>query len=138
MPPNLQKIFYAPLRFGFMGLLKYALMAAGLFLLFMGLIYLLASELGLRYAAIGIGLSIAGIILLFLSYRLEKAKISKPRLVHQNISVDTSGDVAIERFKCNSCGNPLKEKDLKMVDGAVILSCPYCGSVYQLEEEPKW
>ena len=121
-----------------MGLLKYALMAVGIMLLLLGLIYLMASEYGLRYAAIGIGLIIVGIVLLFLSYRLEKTKISQPKLVHQNITVDTSGDVSLERFKCNSCGNPLKEKDLKMVDGAVILSCPYCGNVYQLEEEPKW
>jgi hypothetical protein len=121
-----------------MGLLKYVLMAVGVMLLLLGLIYLLASAYGIRYAAIGIGLIAVGIVLIFLSYRLEKAKISQPKLVHQDISVDTSGDIAIERFKCTSCGNPLKEKDLNMVDGAVVISCPYCGNVYQLEEEPKW
>jgi membrane-bound ClpP family serine protease len=121
-----------------MGLLKYALMAVGIMLLLLGLIYVMASAYGIRYAATGIGLMIVGVVLIFLSYRLEKAKMSQPKLVNQNISVDTSGDVALERFKCRSCGNPLKEKDLNMVDGAVILSCPYCGNVYQLEEEPKW
>jgi predicted RNA-binding Zn-ribbon protein involved in translation (DUF1610 family) len=138
MEPYPQKIFYVPLQFRTMGLLRYVLMAVGVMLLLLGLIYVMASEFGLRYAAIGIGLILVGVVLIFLSYKLEKAKIGQPKLVSQDIRVDTSGDVALERFKCRSCGNPLKEKDLNMVDGAVILSCPYCGNVYQLEEEPKW
>jgi uncharacterized Zn-finger protein len=121
-----------------MGLMKYVLMVGGLCLLFLGLIYILASGLGLRYAAIGIGLILVGIVLIFMSYRLEKAKVSQPRLIDQTIKVDTSGDVGMQRLSCRGCGNPLKEKDLRMVDGAVVLSCPYCGGVYQLEEEPKW
>lgn len=118
--------------------MKYVLMIAGICLLFLGLIYILASGLGLRYATIGIGLTIVGIVLIFMSYRLEKVKASQPRFINQTIKVDTSGDVGIERLSCKGCGNPLKEKDLRMVDGAVVLSCPYCGGVYQLEEEPKW
>ncbi|UCE75013.1 MAG: hypothetical protein JSV56_04735 [Methanomassiliicoccales archaeon] len=116
-----------------MGFLKYVLMAAGLFLLFLGLIYLLAT-----IVTTGAGLIAVACILLFLSYKLEKQKASQPRLVSQNVQVGASGDVSIERFKCRGCGTALKEKDLRMVDGAVLISCPFCGSIYQLEEEPKW
>jgi hypothetical protein len=135
---NSPKTYYLFRRFRTMGLVKYALMAGGLFFLIFGFIYILASGLGPRYAAIGIGLTALGLLLIFISYKLEKVKMSQPRLIEQNISVGVSGDVSMERLKCKGCGNTLGEKDLRMVDGAVVMSCPYCGGVYQLQEEPKW
>ncbi|UCF08913.1 MAG: hypothetical protein JSW28_04280 [Thermoplasmata archaeon] len=121
-----------------MGLMKYILGGLGLFFLFFGFIYLLASGLGPRYALMGVGFIAIACVLFFFAYRLEKARISRPRLVSQDIHVGVSGDVRMERFNCRGCGNPLKEKDVKMADGAVVMSCPYCQGVYQLEEEPKW
>jgi hypothetical protein len=135
---NSPKTYYLLCGFRTMGLVKYAMIAGGLFFLIFGFIYIMASGLGPRYAAIGIGLTVLGIVLIFLSYRLEKAKVSQPRLIEQNIMVGVSGDVSAQRLKCKGCGNPLTEKDLRMVDGAVVMSCPYCKGVYQLEEEPKW
>lgn len=118
--------------------MKYILIAVGLFLLFFGFVYILASGLGLRYAAIGIGLTAVALLLFFWAYRLEKTKASQPQLVSQNIHVGVSGDVSMERFTCRGCGSPLEKKDISMVNGAVVLSCPYCRGVYHLEEEPKW
>jgi uncharacterized Zn-finger protein len=32
----------------------------------------------------------------------------------------------------------LTSENIKMVAGAPVVTCPYCGSTYQLAEEPKW
>jgi Na+/melibiose symporter-like transporter len=52
--------------------------------------------------------------------------------------VDLSGDVNLESLKCKSCGGTLSPDNVKMVAGAPVVSCPYCGTTYQLTEEPKW
>jgi len=41
-------------------------------------------------------------------------------------------------MKCKSCGGVLSANDIKMVNGAPMVNCPYCNTVYQLTEEPKW
>lgn len=58
----------------------------------------------------------------------------------QNVTlkVDLPGDTKIEEMKCRSCGGTLTAENIKVVNGAPIVSCPYCHTVYQLTEEPKW
>jgi hypothetical protein len=43
-----------------------------------------------------------------------------------------------DSFKCKSCGGALTTENVKMVAGAPVVTCPYCNTVYQLTEEPKW
>jgi transcription elongation factor Elf1 len=52
--------------------------------------------------------------------------------------IDLSGDVDLEKFTCQNCGGALTSDNIKMVAGAPVVSCPYCGTSYQLSEEPKW
>jgi uncharacterized Zn finger protein len=52
--------------------------------------------------------------------------------------VDLPGDTKIEEMKCKSCGGTLTAENIKLVNGAPMVTCPYCNSVYQLTEEPKW
>jgi transcription elongation factor Elf1 len=46
--------------------------------------------------------------------------------------------VSLESFQCRNCGGKLSADNVKMVAGAPVVSCPYCGTSYQLEEAPKW
>ena len=41
-------------------------------------------------------------------------------------------------MKCQSCGGTLTSDNIKLVNGAPMVNCPYCNTVYQLTEEPKW
>lgn len=52
--------------------------------------------------------------------------------------VDLPGETKIEEVKCRSCGGTLTTKDITLVNGAPMVNCPYCNTVYQLTEEPKW
>jgi len=41
-------------------------------------------------------------------------------------------------MNCKNCGGALKADNVKMLAGAPTVACPYCGTTYQLTEEPKW
>jgi DNA-directed RNA polymerase subunit RPC12/RpoP len=58
--------------------------------------------------------------------------------VVQQVQLDMPGDVGLEKLKCQSCGAELSKDSVTLAEGAAIISCPYCGSSYQITEEPKW
>ncbi len=77
---------------------------------------------------------VAGIIMIVFAARKTKQDTA------QNVTykVDLPGDTKIEQMKCRSCGGALTSDNIKMVNGAPMVTCPYCNTVYQLTEEPKW
>lgn len=52
--------------------------------------------------------------------------------------IELSGDINLETLTCRNCGGKLTTENIKMVAGAPVVTCPYCGTSYQLAEEPKW
>lgn len=87
------------------------------------------------YVWIAIILASVGFILIFFATRIKA-----PESTTQNVTVniDLPGEVGMETIKCKSCGGVLSEKDVKLVAGAPVVTCPFCGTTYQLSEEPKW
>lgn len=66
-------------------------------------------------------------------------KMREPKPKQEIIQkIDVSGDIAMERLKCKNCGALLDKDSIKLVEGAIVISCPYCGTTYQMVEEPKW
>jgi len=54
------------------------------------------------------------------------------------VQIELSGDVNLDTLTCKSCGGQLSPEHISMVAGAPVVSCPFCGTSYQLTEEPKW
>lgn len=54
------------------------------------------------------------------------------------LKIDLPADVKIKSFECKNCGSQLSMDNVKMVAGAPMVDCPYCGAAYQLTEDPKW
>ena len=84
---------------------------------------------------------IVGLIMIAIGLALVWFVTRKPKPVtpvNVTYKVDLSGDVNLETIKCKSCGGVLSPENVKMVAGAPVVSCPYCGTTYQLTEEPKW
>ena len=81
---------------------------------------------------------IAGVIFiaagLFVA-RVMRLKVPDQRIIQQ---VDLAGDVHPEQMTCKSCGAPLDQKSVSVRAGGIFVDCPYCGTSYQIEEEPKW
>ncbi|MBI3158509.1 MAG: hypothetical protein HYZ26_02785 [Chloroflexi bacterium] len=66
------------------------------------------------------------------------ASASTTHQTNTTLKLDLPADVNMERFKCQDCGAQLSMDNVKMVAGAPMVDCPYCGAAYQLSENPKW
>jgi DNA-directed RNA polymerase subunit RPC12/RpoP len=84
---------------------------------------------GIVSVAIGLG------IIALIRFR-EPKPAQPPQEIVQKI--DLSGEIDLETLKCQECGGELKQDSITVREGAVFIACPYCGSAYQMVEEPKW
>lgn len=111
---------------------------AAAILVFFGVLFIWASfgelfnaawfVIGLVTVAIGFGV--------FWFASRQKPAEAGPQNV--TVNVDLPGNVGMDTLKCKACGGVLSPKDITMVAGAPVVTCPYCGTTYQLTEEPKW
>ena len=85
--------------------------------------------IGIVTAGIGLG------IIAFIRLR-EPKPAQPPQEIIQKI--DLSGDMEMEKLKCKECGAELEKESITVEAGAILIDCPYCGSTYQMVEEPKW
>jgi uncharacterized Zn-finger protein len=83
---------------------------------------------------IGVIALVAGVVMIVLAARKTKQDTAQ----NVTLKVYLPGDTKIEEMKCKSCGGTLTAENIKLVNGAPMVTCPYCNSVYQLTEEPKW
>lgn len=87
---------------------------------------------GLITAGIGFGLLIAGYII------GRRSAIKEAPAEGVTLKIDLPANISLDSLKCRSCGGTLTSDNIKMVAGAPVVTCPYCGTTYQLTEEPKW
>ena len=90
---------------------------------------------------IGLALGVFGLLILAGGAGMTVAALrgTKTEVVQQvTMKVDLPGQTKIEEVKCRSCGGTLTAKDITLANGAPMVNCPYCHTIYQLTEEPKW
>jgi hypothetical protein len=109
-------------------------------LLFFGVLWLL-SAFSASAASPGGRLLVGGILVLLglgiiVAIRLREPKPKEEVVIRQQI--DIGGDVEMAGLKCKNCGAQLDKDAIGVKEGAVIVTCPYCGATYQIVEEPKW
>jgi hypothetical protein len=92
------------------------------------------ATLGAIGAVVGIVALLAGIVLIVLAVRKTRQDTAQ----NVTLKVDLPGETKIEQMKCRSCGGSLTTDNIQMVNGAPMVTCPFCHTVYQLTEEPKW
>jgi phage FluMu protein Com len=83
---------------------------------------------------IGIVTVLIGFVLIFWASRKPKAGDTE----NITVNIDMPGNVSMDTLKCKSCGGVLAPKDVTLVAGAPVVTCPFCKTTYQLTEEPKW
>ncbi len=84
----------------------------------------------------GIILLIICAVLAFFSFRKAPIEASNDQNITYN--VELPANVSMDTIKCQSCGGALTPKDIAMVAGAPVVTCPFCNTSYQLTEDPKW
>jgi len=82
---------------------------------------------------IGIILAVIGFAIIWFVGRQPKTETT-----NVTVNVELPGNVSMDTLKCKSCGGTLSPKDVNLVAGAPVVTCPYCNTTYQLTEEPKW
>jgi hypothetical protein len=87
---------------------------------------------GFSWMIIGLILMAVGAVPVYFAVRKPAAEQTV------TLKIDLPGNVSLDTLKCKSCGGTLSSKDIKMVAGAPVVTCPYCNTTYQLTEEPKW
>ena len=114
-----------------------AYVVAGI-LIFFGVIFVWGafgpSGGGFTYILIGIISALIGLGLLFWASRQKKAA----EVQNVTYKVDLPGNVEMDTMKCKACGGTIGPDNIQMVNGAPVVTCPYCHTSYQLTEEPKW
>jgi hypothetical protein len=92
-----------------------------------------------NWVPIGIVLSILAILLLAGGAgMIVAAQRGTKTEVIQQVKIDLPANTKVEQMTCRNCGGALKPENIKMVMGAPTVECPFCGTTYQLTEEPKW
>jgi len=83
---------------------------------------------------VGFFLITGGIVLVVVAARKNKQETV------QNVTykVDLPGETKISEIKCRSCGGTLSAENITLANGAPMVNCPYCHTIYQMTEEPKW
>ena len=60
----------------------------------------------------------------------------KPKTVIQRLEV--SGQMKAASIKCPNCSASIDANRIKIVSGVPYVTCPYCGTTFEVTEEPKW
>jgi hypothetical protein len=89
---------------------------------------------GFGFAVVGVLFLAGGAGLIYAGMRGQKTEV----IQQVSMNVDLPGNTKIEQLTCRNCGGALKPENIKMVNGAPMVECPFCGTTYQLTEEPKW
>jgi hypothetical protein len=87
---------------------------------------------------IAVALVLIGVAVGYFAYvraRSRREEVGPQEIVQK---IDLSGDIALQNLKCRNCGGELTKDSIAVREGAVFVSCPYCGAAYQMVEEPKW
>ena len=119
------------------GALKYGLMFISLFLILLGVVFLIAGRYVENYLTGGIMLLVAFGLLGYI-YVNARTEAKRPITQEFHVTMGGSGEMKERDVSCRSCGGPLKSENISVVKGGLMVKCPYCGKMYALEEEPKW
>jgi hypothetical protein len=89
---------------------------------------------GLGFGCVGVLFLAGGAGLVYAAMRGQKTEVTQ----QVTMKVDLPAQTRIESMTCKNCGGTLKADNIKMLAGAPTVECPFCGTTYQLTEEPKW
>jgi predicted Zn finger-like uncharacterized protein len=108
--------------------------AAAAVLFFFAVIFALAASVqatAARLATSGI-LFIIGLTIVVGIYYVTR----KPKTIIQQLEL--SGEMKAAPIKCPNCSASIDANQIKIVAGVPYVKCPYCGTTFEVAEEPKW
>lgn len=101
-------------------------------LMFLGIMFLLASVYASSRLLVGAILIVAGLGVAFLTWR---AGVSQASVKYE---LQMPGGLKVDSIKCPNCGAGLDPSKMQLKQGAPTIKCSYCGNEFEVAEEPKW
>ncbi len=103
-------------------------------LFFFAVIFALASTIEATLARLTISgmLFIIGLAVIVGIYFVSR----KPKTVIQHLEL--SGQMKAASIKCPNCTASVDANQIKIISGVAYATCPYCGTTFEVTEEPKW
>ena len=101
-------------------------------LIFLGIIFLLASVYAASRLLVGAILVLAGLGIAILTWR---AGVSQAPVKYE---LQMPGSLKVGSIKCPNCGAGLDPSAMQLKQGAPTVKCSYCGNEFEVSEEPKW
>ena len=77
-------------------------------------------------------LLIVGFAIVYVTYVFSR----KPTTIVQQLEI--SGQMKGASIKCPNCSASVDANRIKIVSGVPYATCPYCGTTFEVTEEPKW
>ncbi len=115
--------------------LRIFLLVLGVFLILLGLMFIIASADSDFLPRLIIGFSMLAVGA-FLIRKCIREPADKTVVISRTLEL--SGDVNLEDLTCEKCGAGLSSENISLKAGTIFVSCPYCRTEYQIEEKPKW
>jgi hypothetical protein len=101
-------------------------------LIFLGIIFLLASVYAVSRLLVGAVLVAAGLGIALLTW---KAGASQAPVKYE---LQMPSSLKVDSIKCPNCGAGLDPSKMQLKQGAPTVKCSYCGNEFEVAEEPKW
>lgn len=99
----------------------------------LGLLFVIGSEGMTQRIVVGLVL-IATAIALVIAFRLRPQRIE--HTIEQR--VDIAGPASLRRLACPQCSASLEPSAIRAEQGVATLTCPFCNTTSQLEEDVRW
>jgi DNA-directed RNA polymerase subunit RPC12/RpoP len=101
-------------------------------LFFFSLIFAIASYSNPLRLVTSLMLFIVGFAIAAITYYITR----KPKtVIHQ---LELSGQMKAAALKCPNCSASVDANQIRIVSGVPYATCTYCGSTFEVTEEPKW
>ncbi len=114
-------------------LMKIVVYIVAVLLGFMGLMFIIGAQgQVIRFVVGGVLLVAAGVVIYLTRMQPQVTQTTNVQ------KIDLSGNVSLEKLKCQNCSAPLEKNSIEVKAGAIFVHCPYCDTSYQIEEAPKW
>ena len=110
--------------------LRFLVYLSSAVLFFLGIVFMISTNLGLVYFFEGLIFFAAGTVLLVLSRERKTIEIKQ--------TVDISGAAKLKEIRCPTCNAMIDPTKVEVIDGKPYLTCSYCSNKFELSEEPTW
>lgn len=110
--------------------LKILVYLASAVLVFLGIVFIISTNMGITYFFEGLAFLAVASLLLILS------REKKPLEIKQTVTV--TGPIKVKEVHCPNCNAIVDPTKTEIIDGKPYVTCSDCGNKFELTEEPTW